>query len=66
MTIETWEGPHNTLCLQIMRDAVKSNLVERWRAEIRRVLEQLPKDFLSFTRSQLEKTFAQTLAMLIA
>jgi alkylation response protein AidB-like acyl-CoA dehydrogenase len=64
MIIETWEGPHNTLCLQIMRDAAKSNLIERWRAEINGVLERWPKDFLSTTRSQFEQTFAQTLAAL--
>jgi hypothetical protein len=56
--------PHNTLCLQFMRDAAKSTLVERWRAEINRVLEQLPKDFLSTTRNQFETTFAQTVALL--
>jgi alkylation response protein AidB-like acyl-CoA dehydrogenase len=64
MIIETWEGPHNTLCLQIMRDAAKSNLIERWRAEITGVLERWPKDFLSSTRAQFETTFTQTLAVL--
>jgi Acyl-CoA dehydrogenase, C-terminal domain len=64
MIIETWEGPHNTLCLQIMRDAAKSNLIERWRAEISDGLERWPKDFLSSTRERFEKTFAQTLAVL--
>src|SRR5436305_6838232 len=64
MIIETWEGPHNTLCLQIMRDAAKSNLIERWRAEISGVLERWPQDFLSTTRNQFETTFAQTLALL--
>jgi acyl-CoA dehydrogenase-like protein len=64
MIIETWEGPHNTLCLQIMRDAAKSNLVERWRAEISDVLERWPKDFLSTTRNQVEATFAQTVTLL--
>ena len=64
MIIETWEGPHNTLCLQIMRDAAKSNLVERWRAEINGVLERWPQDFLSSTRAQFETTFTQTLAVL--
>ncbi|MFL6216919.1 MAG: acyl-CoA dehydrogenase family protein [Blastocatellia bacterium] len=64
MIIETWEGPHNTLCLQIMRDAAKANLIERWRAEIAGVLERWPKDFLSVTRAQFEKTFTQTLTVL--
>ncbi len=64
MIIETWEGPHNTLCLQIMRDAAKSNLIKRWRAEIAGVLERWPQDFLSSTRAQLEKTFTETLSVL--
>lgn len=59
MIIETWEGPHNTLCLQIMRDAARSNLVERWRAEIANTLERWPKDFLSFTRERFEQAFKQ-------
>jgi hypothetical protein len=64
MIIETWEGPHNTLCLQIMRDAAKSNLIGRWHAEISGVLERWPKDFLSVTRAQFDQTFTQTLAAL--
>jgi len=64
MIIETWEGPHNTLCLQIMRDAAKSNLIDRWRAEIASALERWPKDFLSSTRAQFEQAFKQTLAVL--
>src|SRR5436853_497842 len=64
MIIETWEGPHNTLCLQIMRDAARSNLIERWRAEIAGVLERWPKDFLSVTRAQFEEAFGQTLTVL--
>ena len=62
MIIETWEGPHNTLCLQIMRDVAKSNLIDRWRAEISDVLGRWPKDFLSSTRSRFEEAFTQTLA----
>jgi acyl-CoA dehydrogenase len=57
MIIETWEGPHNTLCLQIMRDAAKSNLIDRWRAEISGVLERWPKDFLATTRERFEQAF---------
>ena len=64
MIIETWEGPHNTLCLQILRDAAKSNLIDRWRTEIASVLEHWPKDFLSTTRNQFEEIFTQTLAVL--
>lgn len=34
MIIETWEGTHNTLCLQIMRDMKRSNLIERFFDEV--------------------------------
>jgi acyl-CoA dehydrogenase len=60
MIIETWEGPHNTLCLQIMRDAAKSPLVARWRAEVSDVLGRWPEDFLSFTRERFARAFKQT------
>ncbi|MEK6288340.1 MAG: acyl-CoA dehydrogenase family protein [Acidobacteriota bacterium] len=61
MIIETWEGTHNTLCLQIVRDAVKSDLIERWRAEINATLSEWPRSFLSQTRSRFEQTLRQTL-----
>lgn len=62
--IETWEGAHNTLCLQIMRDAARSDLLERWRAEVTGVLESWPRDFLSLTRARMESTFVQFAAIL--
>jgi len=57
MIIETWEGPPNTLCLQIMRDAAKSNLFARFQTEISEVLEGWHKDFLSHTRKLVEEEF---------
>ncbi len=60
MIIETWEGPHNTLCLQICRDGARSDLPERWRAEISDALERWPQDFLSLTRSRFEQVFNET------
>jgi alkylation response protein AidB-like acyl-CoA dehydrogenase len=57
MIIETWEGPPNTLCLQIVRDAAKSNLLARFQSEIRNGLERWPQDFLSTTRSCVEGEF---------
>jgi len=61
MIVETWEGAHNTLCLQIVRDAAKSDLVDRWRAEVNNALSEWPRDFLSQTRARFEQTFRQTL-----
>jgi hypothetical protein len=59
MIIETWEGAHNTLCLQIMRDVARSGVLERWRSEINAVLERWPPDFLSLTRSRFEQALTQ-------
>jgi hypothetical protein len=64
MIVETWEGPHNTLCLQIMRDAAKSDLVDRWQREVSAALERWPNDFLSHTRSRFEEIFKQTIELL--
>ncbi|HLG17288.1 MAG TPA: acyl-CoA dehydrogenase family protein [Blastocatellia bacterium] len=61
MIVETWEGTHNTLCLQIMRDAARSDLIDRWRLEVSGALERWPKDFLSLTRRRYEETLKQTL-----
>jgi alkylation response protein AidB-like acyl-CoA dehydrogenase len=60
MIIETWEGAHNTLCLQIVRDAAKSDLIRRWRDEIEAVVGEWPRDFLSQTRAQFERSFRLT------
>jgi acyl-CoA dehydrogenase len=57
MIIETWEGPPNTLCLQILRDAAKSNLFARFQSAMRNALETWPKEFLSHTRSLVEREF---------
>lgn len=61
MIIETWEGTHNTLCLQIARDAMKSDLIDRWRTEINATLSDWPRSFLSQTRARFDQTLRQTL-----
>jgi acyl-CoA dehydrogenase len=65
MILETWEGTHNTLCLQIMRDAARSQLLDRWRQQIARVLENWPEDFLSRTRRDFESHFKRTLELIL-
>ncbi len=57
MIIETWEGPPNTLCLQIIRDAARSNLLPVFQSEIAGALERWEKDFLSHTRQIFEQQF---------
>ena len=60
MIIETWEGAHNTLCLQIVRDAARSDLLERWRSEMGAALERWPADFLSVTRARFARALEET------
>jgi alkylation response protein AidB-like acyl-CoA dehydrogenase len=64
LIIETWEGPHNTLCLQIVRDAARSGLLDRWQGEMRLALERWPEDFLSHTRSRFEGAIEETTRIL--
>src|SRR6185503_11566962 len=59
LIIETWGGAPNNLCLQIMRDAGRSNLLERFVAEIESLVERWPRDFLSVTRASLTRTLRQ-------
>ena len=59
MIIETWEGPHNTLCLQIVRDAARSHVLERWQSEISQCLETWPDGFMSYTRTRVEQFFRE-------
>jgi alkylation response protein AidB-like acyl-CoA dehydrogenase len=56
LILETWEGPPNTLCLQIMRDAGRSDLFGRWHSELSSALERWPTSFLSLTRKRVERT----------
>lgn len=64
MIIETWEGAHNTLCIQIVRDAYRSDLLLRWQSEVGAALERWPRNFLQATRSRVDQTLRQTLAVL--
>lgn len=56
MVLETWEGTHNTLCLQIMRDLHKFDLVGRLYHEIDRVLADWPQGVMTDSRKFFEHT----------
>lgn len=60
MIIETWEGAHNTLCLQIMRDIKRSNLLDRYFEEAARSLGNWRKDVLTDEREKLINALSQT------
>jgi alkylation response protein AidB-like acyl-CoA dehydrogenase len=64
MIIETWEGPHNTLCLQMVRDCARSGLLARWSAEVSACLEQWPENFLSLTRERIAQSFERAKAVI--
>jgi alkylation response protein AidB-like acyl-CoA dehydrogenase len=66
MIVETWEGTHNTLCLQIMRDAARSDLLARWHAEVAASLERWPAAFLGRARTRFSKAFNRTVDLLTA
>lgn len=46
LIVETWEGTHNTLCLQIMRDMHKFNLLDRLNQEVENVISAWPDDVM--------------------
>jgi hypothetical protein len=54
MIIETWEGTHNTLCLQLLRDLPRGDFAARWRAAVDDVLGHWPTGVLGRTRARLD------------
>jgi len=60
MVFENWEGTHNTLCLQVLRDDAKLNLHDSYDREMRRILKSIihPKLQKSkeFTENELDKS----------
>jgi hypothetical protein len=57
LVIETWEGPHNTLALQLVRDMGRFNFALHWQQEVMEVLARWPEDFMRFTRARLGAAF---------
>lgn len=56
--VETWEGPHNILCLQIMRDSIRFDFWGRLFKEIKGILAKWPSGTAPATRSLYERAFA--------
>ncbi len=50
LIVETWEGPHNTLCLQIMRDIHRFDFFERLQNEINLIVDSWPENILPQAR----------------
>lgn len=66
LVIETWEGPHNTLALQLVRDITRFNFALQWQQEVMSVLARWPEDFMRFTRARLGAAFRQLQTLLQA
>jgi hypothetical protein len=64
LIIETWEGTHNTLALQLLRDLSRFDFTSRWNREIASVLERWPEDFLRFTRTRTSASYRQIKVLL--
>lgn len=50
LIVETWEGPHNTLCLQIMRDSTRYEHWKRLETEIEKILQAWPPEVIPQAR----------------
>ncbi|HBF13885.1 MAG TPA: hypothetical protein DDW49_10965 [Deltaproteobacteria bacterium] len=59
LIVETWEGPHNILCLQIMRDSARFDFWGRLFKEVKGYLESWPKTQAPQTRTLYEKALSQ-------
>jgi hypothetical protein len=57
LVLETWEGPHNTLALQLVRDIKRADFAVRWQEEIMEVMARWPDDFMPFTRARMGAAF---------
>ncbi|MCP5463777.1 MAG: hypothetical protein H7A33_02000 [Deltaproteobacteria bacterium] len=60
--METWEGTHNTLCLQIMRDARRFDLFGKLKSEIEQILSSWPDDVLRDSQALYVSAFEEALA----
>lgn len=58
LIVETWEGPHNVLCLQILRDASRFDFLGRLNGRFDEILSHWPDELLPETK----KVFAGAVA----
>jgi acyl-CoA dehydrogenase len=66
LVLETWEGPHNTLVLQLLRDMKRFDFAVPWQEEVMAVLARWPDDFMPFTRARLGAAFRHLQTLLHA
>jgi hypothetical protein len=64
VVLESWEGTHNVLCLQVLRDLVRFALHEPYAREMRRQLSRVTHPALADHAEVAGQALGRTLAML--
>ena len=62
MVIESWEGTHNTLCAQVLRDFAQRGLHRPWLAELEEALDQASHPSTAAHRERLRALHADVAA----
>lgn len=60
LIVETWEGPHNVLCLQILRDALRFDFLGRLEGRFAGILSRWPSGRLPETKKIFEGAVADS------
>lgn len=66
VVLETWEGSHNTLVLQLIRDMKRFDFAVRWQEEVMEVMARWPEEFMPFTRARTGAAFRHVQTLLHA
>jgi acyl-CoA dehydrogenase len=69
IVIESWEGTHNTLCAQVLRDFATRGLHRPWLAEVNREIETIRRPELEAQRARAGRMLeevSQTITTLLA
>lgn len=64
LILETWEGTHNTLCLQILRDATRFDFFGRFVSEVQKMLLAWPTTVFPESRKLYENFFREGLLVI--
>ena len=64
LILETWEGTHNTLGLQILRDAARFDFLERFVGEVQKILAAWPTTVFPENRKLYDTFFKEGLSVI--
>jgi hypothetical protein len=65
LIVETWEGTHNVLCLQILRDSARFDFVGRLKKELKTMTDNWPDDVLTTSKKLYLANLARAQELLI-